>query len=72
MAVTVIMGPRDPAFKEVEDLFYANFDPDDWDHIILGDDGEQVEDLADRLGCHSFECVLKHIDGRWVAVTYHG
>ncbi len=71
MSVTVIMGPRDPAFKDVEDLFHANFSPDDWDHIIVGEDGGQVEDLADRLGLHACESVLKHIDGRWVAVTYH-
>jgi hypothetical protein len=69
MSVKIIIGYRDPNFEDVQQMFYDNFSPDDWDHIIIGDDGEQVEDLARRLAI--FESVLKHIDGKWVAVTYH-
>ena len=69
MSVLVVSGYRDKEFKEYEDLFYENFNPDDWDYLIIGEDQNEVQNLAWRLEVCDSE--LKQVGSVWVAVTYH-
>lgn len=69
MAIKIIMGWRDPEYAEIQHIFDELFSPDDWDHVIIGDDVDQVQALADRLGI--FDSVTHRVDDKWIAVTYH-
>jgi hypothetical protein len=69
MAVQVINGYRDLMWKEVEHVFYENFNPDDWDYMIIGFNEHEVREMADKLTvCDN---TVKQIGFMWVAVTYH-
>jgi hypothetical protein len=69
MSVTVINGYRDTAWPHFENVFYENFNPDDWDYMIIGMDEVEVRDMASRLTvCDNH---VKQIGFMWVAVTYH-
>lgn len=80
MSIKIICGYNDAEWDSVSDMFYENFNPDDWDYIIIGEDQHQVEDMAYRLqvcGCEVKS--IKMVDpmtnwtvDQWVAVTYHG
>ena len=69
MAVKIIAGYSDSEWEAHKDMFYANFNPDDWDYIIIGDDEWCVNYLASKLYIYNFE--IKQIGEQWVAVTYH-
>ena len=68
MSVKIITY-NDPEWESYSDLFYNNFDPDDWDYLIIGDDKYTVELLAEKLYIFNYD--MKEIDGSWAAVTYH-
>ena len=68
MSVKIITY-NDSEWQSYSDLFYNNFDPDDWDYLIIGDDKYTVELLAEKLYVFNYD--MKEIDGRWTAVTYH-
>ena len=68
MSVKIITY-NDSEWQSYSDLFYNNFDPDDWDYLIIGDDKYTVELLVEKLYIFNYD--MKEIDGRWTAVTYH-
>lgn len=78
MALKVISSHNESDFRgDIANLFYNHFNPDDWDYLIIGEDMNEVEDLAYKLKVYSYQ--MKQIvfsnyeDGiKWVAVTYHG
>ena len=67
--VKVIQGTNDPEFILYEDAFYNNFNPDDWDYMIIGTDSDTVDQVAREL----FVCdyAIKLVNNTWMAVTYH-
>lgn len=69
MAIKIVCGYNDEEWDSVKDMFYKNFNPDDWDYIIIGSDEYQVKDMAYKLQVCDFEA--KEIGLMWVAVTYH-
>jgi len=69
MSVLVVSGYRDSEFEEYKDLFYENFNPDDWDYIIIGEDENEVKNMA--WGLEVCDSEIKKIGSVWVAVTYH-
>lgn len=79
MSIKVICGYNDEEWNSVSEMFYENFNPDDWDYIIIGEDKQQVEDMAYKLQVCDYEIKeIKTVDpmtnwevDQWVAVTYH-
>lgn len=69
MSIKIICGYNDAEWDSVSDMFYENFNPDDWDYIIIGKDKQQVEDMAYKLQVCDYE--IKEVGLMWVAVTYH-
>jgi hypothetical protein len=69
MAIKIVCGYNDPEWDSVKDMFYDNFDPDDWDYIIIGSNKQQVEDMAYKLQVCDYR--VREINEQWVAVTYH-
>ena len=79
MSVTVINSSNEEDFEEIGNLFYNHFSPDDWDYVIMGEDKNEVEDLAYKL--QIFDYKIEPIPMKdpmtnwdivkWVAVTYH-
>lgn len=69
MAMKVIDGYNDPEWDAYKDLFYANFNPDDWDYLIEGDSEFNVDYLASKLYVCDYE--VKKIGDKFYAVTYH-
>ena len=69
MSIKIISSYSDSEWESYSDVFYNNFNPDDWDYFIMGDDKYTVELLAEKLYICYYE--LKEIDGCWMAVTYH-
>jgi len=69
MAMKVISGYNDSEWEAHKDMFYANFNPDDWDYMIIGDGQWDVDYLASKLYVCDYE--VKEIGDKWVAVTYH-
>jgi hypothetical protein len=71
MSIKIIAGYNDPEWDAYSDMFYAHFNPDDWDYIIEGTDRYGVENIAERLRLYGCDYVIKQIGDKWVAVTYH-
>lgn len=69
MAVKIIAGYKDLEFDSYQDLFYANFDPDDWDYIIEGESELEVDSMAMKLYVCDYQ--IKKIGDKFYAVTYH-
>lgn len=69
MAIKIIEGYNDPSFDSVEDMFYSNFTPDDWDFIIIGKTKTAVRKHAEKRFVCDYS--MKKIEDNWVAVTYH-
>lgn len=69
MSIKIICGYTDTEWETHSDMFYNNFNPDDWDYIIVGQDKQQVEDMAYKLQVCDY--TVKNIGDQWVAVTYH-
>lgn len=69
MAVKVITGYKDPEWNQYEKLFYDNFEPDDWDYMVIGDTADEVDSIAYRL--EVFDRKMKQIGDKFYAVTYH-
>jgi hypothetical protein len=76
MSVKVITSHNEADFSgEIANLFYNHFDPDDWDYVLIGEDKNEVDDLAYKLQVYDYKInPIPFDDGvvRWVAVTYHG
>jgi hypothetical protein len=76
MSVKIITSHNEEDFiGDIPNIFYNHFCPDDWDYMIIGEDRNEVDDLAYKLQVCTYE--LENIlfeDGssKWVAVTYHG
>jgi hypothetical protein len=68
MAIKIILGYNDPEFSLYENYFW-NFNPDDWDYMIVGEHQSFVEDMAEKLKIFDYD--IKLINDLWVAVTYH-
>lgn len=69
MAVQVVNGYKDSMWDVVKDMFYANFNPDDWDYIVMGYDEQEVREMAQKMTVCDND--VKQIGVMWVAVTYH-
>lgn len=69
MAMKIIDGYDDPEWESYKDLFYENFNPDDWDYIIEGNDEFSVDALASKLMVCDYD--VKKIGDKFYAVTYH-
>jgi hypothetical protein len=69
MSIKIICGYNDTEWDSVSGMFYNNFNPDDWDYIIIGQDKQQVEDMAYKLQVCDYK--IKEVGLMWVAVTYH-
>lgn len=71
MTIYVINGYEDPGFSKVQEMFYNNFTPDDWDYIIVGGEYDyfEVEKIARALKVCDYQ--IKEIGNMHVAVTYH-
>lgn len=67
----VIESYNDPLFPEWEDRFYNNFNPDDWDFILIHKSKAKVEATAAKLHPHACHVSMKKVDNVWMAVTYH-
>lgn len=69
MAVRFVEGYNDPAWDEVKDRFYANFNPDDWDSITIAKTRATVKrHCKKRLVC-DFE--IRKVGDEWWGVNYH-
>jgi hypothetical protein len=69
MAIKIIAGYNDSEWDQYENVFYENFNPDDWDYIIEGDNESEVVMIAEKLYVCDFK--TKKIGDKWIAVTYH-
>lgn len=69
MSIKIIAGYNDRDWENYENVFYENFNPDDWDYIIEGRDSFEVEHMAIKLQVCDYE--IKQIGDKWMAVTYH-
>lgn len=69
MAMKIISGYKDSEWSAYEKLFYDNFNPDDWDYIIEGDNEYDVDYMASKL--YVCDYTVKQINDKWYAVTYH-
>lgn len=69
MSVIVISGHNDPEWEKYKDVFYGNFDPDDWDYMIIGYKSYEVTEIADKLKV--YDVAFRKVDDLWYAVTYH-
>lgn len=69
MSVKVIVGCNDEEWDIVSNTFYNNFNPDDWDYIIVGKSEQEVDDMSYKLEV-SYREIKKLGDSFW-AVTYH-
>jgi len=65
MSVTVY----DDYDSAINDVFFDNFHPDDWDYVLVGDDWSHVEHLAEKLKVFKYD--IKFIGDQVWAVTYH-
>ena len=68
MSVKVIIGYNDPDYPIYQNYISA-FNPDDWDYIIVGDNKNEVENIAEKLYVCDYQ--IKQFIDRWIAVTYH-
>jgi hypothetical protein len=69
MAVKIVEGYTDPAWPEVKEMFYDNFNPDDWDSITIAKTRATVKRHAEkRMVC---DYTIKKVGDVWVAVNYH-
>ena len=69
MAVKFVEGYNDPAWPEVKEEFYRNFNSDDWDSITIARTWSTVKRHAQkRLVC---DYVIKKVGDDWWAVNYH-
>jgi hypothetical protein len=79
MAIKIVYSNNDEDFAEISDMFYNNFNPDDWDYVIIGEDRREVDDMAYKLQVCDYEIkevkitdpMTNWIVDTWVAVTYH-
>ena len=69
MAMKIICGYNDPEWEAYSNLFYENFNPDDWDYIIEGDNEFDVVMIAEKLYVCDFD--TQKIGAKFYAVTYH-
>lgn len=69
MSVKVIFYANEKDFEEVYSAFYNNFNPDDWDFIVIGEDKNEVDGIAYLLQGSGYD--VKQIGDEWMAVTYH-
>lgn len=69
MATKIIVGYNDSEYDAYMKLFHDNFNPDDWDFIIEGDNEFDVEYIASKLMLYDYS--TKKIGNKFYAVTYH-
>jgi hypothetical protein len=72
MATRIITDYCDEEFNTIEEVFYSNFSPDDWDYIIVGDNAYTVDEIALKLkGNLATDYQVKEFSGSFIAVIYH-
>lgn len=72
MVTRIITKYQDKEFSKIENSFYSNFSPDDWDYIIVGDDVYDVDQIAFKLkGNLATNYEIKDCPEGFIAVVYH-
>lgn len=69
MSVKIIVGYNDEEWESISAVFYNNFNPDDWDYIIIGKSEKEVDDISYKFMDTYRE--VEEINGLFWAVTYH-
>lgn len=59
--------------SELAEVFYSNFNPDDWDFIVISDSKEMVDVVCNSLFVCDFDVKYVQLKGEhvWMGVTYH-